>query len=137
MIKRPFRVHISDPTPIISKDQRYLLIREVTREGAIAIDAGGKTRPITRDFVLNHWGQKVSWAYPFKNKIEYLTKGMNVPDVLKVQRILNERGYLLTPGGVYDEFTFREVMKFQTDFGLMADGIVGPRTRALLFQMSD
>jgi general secretion pathway protein A len=137
MLKRPFRIHLSDTTPITPKDHRYLLIREVTQVGAIAIDAAGKTRPITRDFVLNHWGQKVSWAYPYKNKIEYLRKGMNVPDVLKVQRTLNEIGYLLTPSGVYDEFTFREVMRFQTDFGLTADGIVGPRTRALLFQMSD
>ncbi len=63
--------------------------------------------------------------------------GMNVPDVLGVQRILRDIGYLLEPTGIYDESSFYEVMKFQRDFSLLADGIAGPRTRALLFQMTD
>ena len=66
-----------------------------------------------------------------------MIKGMLVPDVLKIQRILNNIGYMVNPTGVYDESTFNGVMKFQEDFGLMADGIVGLRTRALFYQMVD
>jgi peptidoglycan hydrolase-like protein with peptidoglycan-binding domain len=44
---------------------------------------------------------------------------------------------MVNPTGVYDESTFNGVMKFQEDFGLMADGIVGLRTRALFYQMVD
>lgn len=137
MFKRPFRVHLSESTLKDSKNHRYLLIREVTEEGAIVVDAEGKERPVTRDFILKLWGQKVSWAYPYKNKIVNLMKGAIVPDVLMVQRTLKEIGYLLKATGIYDASTFREVMRFQTEFGLMADGIVGPRTMALLFQMSN
>jgi peptidoglycan hydrolase-like protein with peptidoglycan-binding domain len=64
-------------------------------------------------------------------------KGMRVPDVLEIQRILNNIGYMVNPTGIYDDSTFSGVMKFQEDFGLMADGIVGLRTRALFYQMVD
>jgi len=137
MFKKPFRVRLSDPNdPSVTMD-RYLLIREVTEEGAIAVNAGGKARPVSREFILNHWGRQVSWVYPYKDKNVNLMVGMSVPDVLGIQRILGEIGYLLDPTGIYDEPTFYEVMKFQKDFGLLADGIAGPRTRALLFQMTD
>ncbi|MEE9612903.1 MAG: peptidoglycan-binding domain-containing protein, partial [Desulfatiglandales bacterium] len=137
MFKKPFRVRLSDPTNPSLTTQRYLLIREVTEEGAIAVDAGGGEQPVTRDFILSHWGQEVSWVYPYINKNLNLMVGMSVPDVLGVQRILRDIGYLLEPTGIYDELTFYKVMKFQGDFGLLADGIAGARTRALLFQMTD
>jgi len=135
MFKKPFRVHLSDSTSL--PFSRYLLIREIISDGAIAVDARGRERSVTRDFILRHWGQKVSWVYPYKSKNINLVKGMSVPDVLIVQRILNEIGYLVEPTGIYDESTFHEVIRFQKVFGLMADGIVGRRTRALLFQMTN
>lgn len=135
--KRPFRIHLSESALKDSKNHHYLLIREITEEGAIAVDAEGREWPVTRDFILKHWGQKVSWAYPYKNKVVNLMKGTIVPDVLMVQRTLKEIGYLLKATGIYDESTSREVMRFQMEFGLLADGIVGPRTMALLFQMSN
>jgi g-D-glutamyl-meso-diaminopimelate peptidase len=58
---------------------------------------------------------------------------MSSPDVLNVQRILNKIGYLLESTGFYGESTFQEVLRFQKDFGLMTDGIVGPQTMALLY----
>ena len=135
MFKKPFRVHLSDSTSL--SFPRYLLIRKITSDGAIAVNAEGKERSVTRDYILKNWGQKVSWVYPYKNKNIHLVKGMSVPDVLIVQRTLNEIGYLVEPTGIYDGSTFHEVMRFQKVFGLMADGIVGPRTRALLYQMSN
>ncbi len=60
-------------------------------------------------------------------------RGMSSPEVIKVQMILNKIGYLLEPTGFYGKSTFHEVMRFQKDFGLAADGIVGPQTMALLY----
>ena len=134
--KRPFRIHLSKAAPTPSEGPRYLLIFEVTQEGAIAIDAEGAKRPVTRDFIVSHWGPRLSFFYPSTNKDAYLVKGMDVPAVLAVQRALKEIGYEVETTGIYDEATFRGVKKFQEDLRLKADGIAGPRTRALLFQMS-
>lgn len=137
MLKKPFRVLLSEPHNVRTTPARYLLIHKTTTEGAIARDADGSERPVTRDFILKHWGQHVSWIYPSKSKDPILFKGMRVPDVLTVQEILREMGYMVKSTGTYDESTFHEIMRFQKDFGLLADGIAGPRTRALLYQMAE
>jgi len=62
---------------------------------------------------------------------------MHSPEVARTQTILQSLGYLTKPTGFYDAATRQHVRKFQEDFGLMADGIVGPRTMALLYQMSN
>ena len=135
MFKKPFRIHLSDS--LSPSFPRYLLVREVTKQGAVAIDARGKERPITRDFILNHWDQKISFVYPPEYKNVNLVKGMGGPDVIKVQRMLNEIGYLIEPSGIYDVSMVHEVIRFQKDFNLLTDGIVGPRTKALLYQMTE
>jgi len=136
MFKKPFRVRVAG-SPSSSPVARYLLVGKVNEDGAIAIDAGGNERPVTRDFILKHWDHEVSWAYPYKNTNAHLVKGMRLPGVLEVQKVLGDLGYIVKPTGYYGELTFNAVMKFQKAFGLLADGIVGPRTRALLYQMAD
>ena len=136
MFKKPFRLHVSDLAPTPSAGPHYLLIREVTEEGAVAVDAEGKERPVTRDFILNYRGPRLSWFYLHKNSNLFLMKGMDIPEVLEVQITLNEIGYEVAPTGVYDDLTLKSVKEFQRDLGMKADGIVGPRTRPLLFQMS-
>jgi general secretion pathway protein A len=135
--KKPFRIHTSDATQTPLGDPQFLLIREVTEEGAIAVDADGEERAVSRDFIVSHWGSRLSFFYPYNDKNTYLVKGSDVPDVLEVQRNLKELGYQVEITGIYDRTTFGSVKKFQGDLGLKADGIVGPRTRALLFQMSN
>jgi len=136
MFKKPFRVHLPNSSNDSWKSNRYILIRGITEGGAIVVDAEGKEWPVSKEFILNHWGQKVSWVYPYENKSSDLTKGMRGRDVLRVQRILKEIGYSIESTGTYDETTFLEVMKLQRHFGLVADGIVGSRTRALLYLIS-
>ena len=46
-------------------------------------------------------------------------------------------GYLVTLNGFFDQQTCEEVKNFQDEFGLKADGVVGSRTLALLYQMAD
>jgi general secretion pathway protein A len=144
MFKKPFRVRVAIPARPLGPSRTgalplpcYLLIREVTADGAIAIDADGKEQLITRGFILTHWGQEVSWVYPYENISANLAKGMTGPDVIKVQQTLNEIGYSVEPTGLYGKSTFSQVMRFQSDFALLADGIVGTRTKGLLYQMSE
>ena len=137
LFKRPFRVTLSGLLPLSVPQSCYLLICEVTYNSVIALDGEGNRRAVSRDFILAHWGGKVSSVYPYGERETYLSKGMNSPEVLKVQRVLNRIGYSLEPDGFFDEQTFKEVIRFQRDFGLNADGIVGRRTMALLFQMTE
>jgi len=148
--KKPFRVLLTHLSPSESaspfsvgtgsnliSSSRYLLIREVTADGVIAVDADGEKREVARDFFKSYGEQKVSWIYSYEDKKVDLIKGMNAPGVLNVQKTLKKLGYLVELTGVYDNTTFRCVMKFQNYFGLSPDGIVGPRTRAFLYQVSD
>ncbi len=144
IFKKPFRVRVAglahhpDLSPAgVLPLPRYLLVRKVTADGAIAIDAEGKERLITKDFILTHWGQEVSWVYPYENQSVILVKWMSGPDVIRLQQTLNEIGYPVERTGRYDDATFDQVVRFQNDFALMADGIVGNRTKGLLYQMSD
>ena len=137
MFKKPFRVRLSDSPSFVFSSPGYLLISEIDDHGAVAVDADNRKRSVTRDFIQKHWGYEVSWVYPHKTNHVNLMTGMSSPNILEVQRILNEIGYLVVPTGDYDESTFSAVVRFQKDLGLIADGIVGPRTRALLYLMSD
>jgi len=64
-------------------------------------------------------------------------RGMSGPDVSEIQRMLKEIGYQVEPTGIFDEATFLEVIRFQRHYNLISDGIVGRRTKALLYQMTD
>ncbi len=137
LFKKPFRVQASlSPAPS-SASPHYLLIRDITEAGAIAVDTRGKDRSVSREFLINHWGQRVSWICPFENSRPELRRGMSGPDVSEVQRMLNDIGYQVELTGIFDKATFLEVIAFQRRHGLMSDGIVGRKTRALLCQMTD
>jgi general secretion pathway protein A len=141
MFKRPFWVRIAPPAhnqgSTAVPSPRYLLISEVTPDGAVAIDADGKEQLITKDFIMTYWDNEVGWVYPYEDHEERIVRGMGGPDVIKLQYALNEIGYFVQPTGLYDGPTFDEIVNFQNDFGLMADGIVGARTKGLLYQMTD
>jgi general secretion pathway protein A len=136
MLKKPFRVQRYSPSNGNTATPLYLLIRQVTEGGAVAVDAVGREWLLARDFIMKHWGGKVSWVYLHREKKERLAEGMDVPEVLEIQKILQDIGYLIEPTGFYNASTFSAVRAFQRDFGIPADGIVGLRTRALLFQMT-
>ena len=136
MLKRPFRVSVAPRDEAGPVHDRYLLIQKVTPDGALLIDTEGKPRPVTREFILKHWGGEVSWVFPEGNGAP-LKMGMTSPKVLSVQEELIRLGYLMNPTGYYDKQTAEEVKRFQEDFGLAADGVCGSQTMALLYQMWD
>lgn len=55
------------------------------------------------------------------------------PDVVFVQRVLTGAGYNVGPiDGIYGPRTMQAVIEFQTDNGLVPDGIVGPKSWAAI-----
>jgi len=135
LFKRPFRIRQAEHLFLAKGSPRYLLIREMTPDGAIALDTQGNEHKVSKDFILRDWGENVSWLYPSKEKI-HLARGTSPPRVFRLQGTLGEMGYPIEPTGVYDDQTVNEVKNFQRSLGLKADGIVGPKTMALLYQMS-
>jgi general secretion pathway protein A len=137
MFKKPFRVHVPPSQPTSGDSPRYLLIREMSESGAIAIDTSGEERHLSREFLADHWGRRVSWIHPFENNYSELMRGMSGSEVVELQRMLREIGYQVELTRVFDEATFLEVIRFQRRCGLTSDGIVGPKTKALLHQMTN
>lgn len=129
ILKKPFSIHHGP--------SNYLLIQHVTPEGAVALDADGDTRTLPRNFILKHWRGQVMWIYPYGDNGFFLKQGMRSQAVQTLQEIFQDLGYMVTPNGVFDQQTYEEVKKFQDEFGLKADGVVGSRTLALLYQMTD
>ena len=144
MFRKPFRVGVAGPSdnPRMSPDMnppssQYLLIREVTANGAVVIDADNKEQLVSRDFILTHWADEVCWLYPYEDNDVSLVRGMRGQNIVRLQYALNQIGYPVEPTGLFGEKTFDQVVNFQTDFGLKPDGAVGTRTKGLLYQMTD
>jgi general secretion pathway protein A len=133
MFKKPHRLRIKTPE---ENGTGYLLIRDVGAQGAIALDADGRARPVSEEYILANWDGEMSWVYPYEHQNRDLAKGMSGQGVLRVQQMLQKMGYKLTPSGLYDDATLEEVKRFQRILGLEANGIVGTKTKALLYQMS-
>jgi general secretion pathway protein A len=132
VFRKPFRITVFMPEETAPQ---FLLIQEVNQDGAVAVDEAGESRQVSREFILRHWNRDVSCIYPIEGGRVTLTKGMTTPEVQTVQEVLTERGYLIEASGVYDERTSQAVRQFQRDFNLEADGIVGPQTMSLMYQM--
>ena len=133
MLKKPFRLRTLSQNP----DEKYLLITGVSEKGALCSDSEGSTREISRKFLFDNWGGTVSWVFPVSQNDQVLNIGMTDPSVNKMQKTLLGIGYMVRITGIYDMLTFNEMKHFQKDFGLRVDGAVGPRTRALLYQMAE
>ena len=137
LLKKPFRVVATNPVSPSGPEPAYLLVTRMTDRGAVLMDREGNLRPVKRGFILRHWGMAVSFLYPHEGGAPRLAKGMASPEVLRVQALLNRLGYSVVEDGIFEEQTFRGVLRFQKDFGLDADGIIGPRTMALMYQMTE
>jgi general secretion pathway protein A len=149
MFKKPFRILLEDhgrgesqstasagKAPGPAPSPRYLLFHEITAQGAVVVDAEGNLSTVSSDFLEINRGHKVSWVYPYENKHRTLGKGMGGPNILKMQDTLESIGYPIELTGIFDEQTVQYIKRFQTSFGLVSDGIVGPRTKALLYMVS-
>ncbi|MDL1977803.1 MAG: AAA family ATPase [Deltaproteobacteria bacterium] len=134
MFRKPFQMRIK--RDLVSPDS-YLVIAEVTAGGAVVIDSAGNEQHVSRSFILEHCDGTVSWFSSQTYDDRNYAMGMSGPRVLEFQRGLAVNGYLVKPTGIYDRKTKEMVRRFQSDFGLASDGIIGSKTRGLLYQMSD
>lgn len=134
-LKMPFRVLMKD-IPELNSQRSYLLIDQATEDKVIVIDNNGQRQSVSREYILEYWGGQISFFYQTDTLPKVLKKSMESPEVKRVQEALGKMGYLIEPKGVYDETTVDGVRKFQKDFGLKPDGIAGPRTLALLYNMA-
>ena len=137
LLKKPFIFQVPSERTRTGDSPRYVLIHHQTDDGAVALDAKGHARPVTRRFILENWNGSVSWVYPYPENNFYLKEGMRSTQVRRLQEILLNLGYLTTPSGFFDQQTVGEVKKFQETFGLKNDGVVGSKTLALLHQMAE
>jgi len=63
-------------------------------------------------------------------------QGMTAPEIMWVQRTLNDAGYPVRITGTYSRETVEAVKRLQSDFGLDVDGIIGPQSKWALYQLS-
>jgi len=136
LLKKPFRVRAAEQAPGTPRPL-YLVIARTRADGAVALDISEKERPVSREFILSNWGGTVSWIFASPKASAPLSIGMRNGVVRRIQETLKAMGYVVDLTGVFDERTQGEVSRFQADFGLMADGIAGPRTLALLNHMRE
>ncbi|MFC1838705.1 AAA family ATPase [Thermodesulfobacteriota bacterium] len=131
LLKKPFRINVKDT----GEESKYLVIISGNEKGATCLDSRGIESKVPRNFLLEKWGGIASWVYP-RQENRLITKGVKDSIVLRLQESLNKLGYMIDLTGIYDDATFQVIKQFQKDFGLNPDGITGPRTRALLYQMA-
>ncbi len=74
---------------------KYMVIKNTDEKGATVIDAQGEEQTVDRDFIISHWGGQVSWLYPMPKKTATLMRGGNAPEILELQKTLNNKGYMV------------------------------------------
>lgn len=126
---------------------KYVNKDQINRIIAIANGEVGITEypPNSNNVKYNTWfygkqvqGKNYPWCCTFISYIFYVLDGGEVLPTLRegdkgdyvknLQLILNMKGYNLTPDGEFGKLTKASVMNFQRANGLVADGIVGPKT---------
>lgn len=119
----------------------------VTIGGGETVDARGHAygvmRRRIRDASYTHWArlavdydsQKEEENTPVSVNMPVIRAGSRGEAVREAQRILQELGYYLGNAGVdgvFGSMTRTAVIRFQRNYGLAADGIVGPMTWEML-----
>ncbi|NLD36349.1 MAG: AAA family ATPase [Desulfatiglans sp.] len=132
-LKKPFVLKTNRDAP----NGKYLLITSVNEKGAVCQDTEGNPREIDKLFLFENWGRAVTWIFPVYAGDQIYGIGMEGPAISRLQKILQAKGYLVQVNGIYDTSTFNEMKRLQGDFGLRVDGVAGPRTNALLYQMAE
>lgn len=84
-------------------------------------------------YVRHHRGYQARRHGRYYGGRYILGQGTRGPAVRSVQRALRNQGYYVSVDGYYGGNTAHAVKRFQRNNGLYADGLVGPRTRSVLF----
>lgn len=95
------------------------------------LNASSRLQALARDGVIQMAPQRAALKL---RRGELLEDGSQGKRVRQLQRMLNSEGSKLRRDGIYGPRTEREVRRFQKKHGLVADGIVGPKTLKKLNQ---
>ncbi len=132
--RRPFRASIRG---LGNSPGGHAVVQGTLAQGYILSDAAGNMVEVSLpDFEALFSGGLV-WLIPEKLWINRISSGMKGPMVTWVQEVLIEAGYVLDQDGVCGPQTSRAIKSFQRDFGMRADGVAGPSTIGLLYQLAD
>lgn len=140
LLSRPSNDHgslIKDDREKTASSPLYMVIQSIKDNRVVLVDENGEDKEVEVKFLKDNWGRKVSWIYPYEGNGTDLVRGVSGEEVIELQNTLKDAGYLVEANGVYDELTFRAVTELQKSVGLVPDGIVGSRTKALLYQIRD
>ncbi|MGA2417952.1 MAG: peptidoglycan-binding domain-containing protein [Candidatus Staskawiczbacteria bacterium] len=101
-----------------------------------ATDSSGHSANTTTQIIVTQATAQTPQT-SYYNFSKYLKYGDTGEDVLMLQQILQQQGFLsTTPNGHYGLATMAAVKSFQKAHGLNPLGVVGPSTRTLLDQIS-
>lgn len=86
----------------------------------------------TSDELLREWSRQGLLGEQSALPMRILTIGDRGPEVASLQKRLNQLGFLLTVDGIFGPGTRAAVAAFQSEHGLLPDGVVGPVTAAAI-----
>ena len=97
--------------------------------------AGFANRYNGSGYKKNKYDTKMANAYTYYNNIDKWHKRIQVSGLsnISIQKALNDHGYKLIEDGIHGTKTILAIEDFQRRNALMVDGIVGEKTKELLF----
>lgn len=104
--------------------------------GFVVSDAAGNPVEVSLDDFEKRFSGGLVWLIPEKLWINRIGLGDKGPLVNWIQDVLIHGGYSLSKDGVYGPRTSQAIKSFQTDFGIRADGVAGPTTIGLMYQLA-
>jgi len=124
--------------PMDDSQLRYLALTAVQGDEASIAPAVGGRSAIPLEELGRIWTGKAYLLWRnFVNIPNIKTAGTRGKEVLQLQRLLQEAGFLnKDTGGRYDLATIAAVTRLQAAGGIVQDGLVGPQTLMLLYQHS-
>ena len=105
-------------------------------EGFVVSDAAGNPVEVSLEDFEKRFSGGLVWLIPEKVWINRIGLGDEGPMVNWIQDVLADGGYNLVQDGVYGPRTAETIKRFQTDFGVRADGVAGPTTIGLMYQLA-
>ena len=131
--QRPFRASLNGLDD--SQGGHAVVVGSFSGGFVVSDGAGNPVEVSLQDFEARYSGGLV-WLIPEKLWINRVGLGAKGPLVNWMQEVLVDGGYSLAKDGVYGPRTAKAVKRFQSDFGIRADGVAGPSTIGLMYQLS-
>ncbi|MBI9076451.1 MAG: AAA family ATPase [Desulfatibacillum sp.] len=104
--------------------------------GFLVSDSAGNLVEVSKQDFEERYSGGLVWLIPEKLWINRINTGMKGALVNWIQEVLAEGRYALVQDGVFGPQTARAIKGFQTDFGIRADGVAGPSTIGLMYQLA-